>query len=144
MPRSTRFADSLERINVASVYYDFAADGGAIGPHELPGEVPAGAVILDGFYDVLTQFTTAAADAGLIALHIQNPADLLVANDVADVLNPFDPGVKDILPNGTAATAIKLTADRNVTLTVSGQALTAGKLAVHLFYVMSPNVLIDG
>jgi hypothetical protein len=142
MARPTRFSDLPGLIHTALVYYDFATDGGATGAISLPGVIPSGAVVLGGFYNVLTTFTTAGADAGTIALSIQSANDLKTAVAVSNGANPYDaPTVGDVVPDGTGSTAIKLTADRQVTVTIAGQAVTAGLLAVCLYYVMVPSAV---
>ncbi len=142
-PRASRFSSEPGKVNTAISYYEFAEDAGAIGAIELPGVLPLGAVVTGGFVDVLTTFITAGADAGTIALHIQAANDLVTATAVSAGGNIWDAGVHDIVPDATGSTAIKLTADRQVVLTIGGQVVTAGKLAVVLEYVMSPNFDIE-
>ena len=46
-------------------------------------------------------------------------------------------GVVAGIPVGTAATAIKLTAERTLSVAIATAALTAGKFIVHVEYVVS-------
>lgn len=124
-------------VYVASAVYDFAAKGGAIGTINLGVFVPNKAIIMDGVVDVLTTFVTASADAGTVALRLQGAGDLVAAIAVSDVTNPWDAGLHNIIPVGTAATMIKLTAQRQLAITIAGQVVTAGKLKVFLRYVIS-------
>lgn len=118
------------------VEYDFAVQGGAIGTISLGVALPAKAIILDGLVDVITQFTTAGADAGTIALGAESNVDLKAAIAVSDGTNPYDPGMKAIIPIGTAATAVKTTVARQLKLTIAGQAVTAGKLVLFVHYIV--------
>jgi hypothetical protein len=132
-------ADGLHASRVARIPYDFAVDGGAIGNIDLPVTLPDKAIILDGLYDVVTTFTTAGADAGTIALTMGAQAAnmLVVAIAVSNGANAWDAGLHDIVPVGTAATAVKLTAARAVRIVIGGQAVTAGKLIGFLRYLVS-------
>ena len=115
--------------------------------------LPDNAVVTRAWYDVVTTFTSAGADAGTIALHVQGAGDLVVAIAISDASDVWDAGVHACLPNNfaldgnamtqlamgaaRAAECIKLTAERELTATVAGQALTAGKLVLYVEYVLS-------
>jgi hypothetical protein len=132
-------ADGLHAARVARFTYDFAVDGGAVGNIDLPVVLPDNAIILDGLYDVLTTFTTAGADAGTVAITMGAQAAnlIVVAIAVSNGANAWDAGLHDIVPVGTAATAVKLTAARAVRIVIGGQAVTAGALVGFLRYVVS-------
>lgn len=134
---SAAYADGLSRVRVATATYDFAEHGGAVSAIGLGVTIPDNAVVLDGMIDVITTCTTAAADAGTMAIHIEGANDIVSAIAVSDVSNPWDAGLKAIIPLGTAATAIKTTAAREITATIATQAFTAGKFVVILRYVLS-------
>ena len=108
--------------------YDFATHGGAVGDISLGIVVPAGFVIFDGYYDVLTAVTGGAG--ATIALKANSAGDLLAAELLATAGTT---GLHAIVPVGTAATAVKATAARTLTLTVAVNALTAGRVAGCLF-----------
>jgi hypothetical protein len=118
--------------------------------------LPDNAIVIRAWYDVVTTFTSAGADAGTIALKVQGANDLV--NAIA--INAASPGVWDVGARGClplapnlgadsahdsqlevialmAALQIKLTAERELTATVAGQALTAGKLVLYVEYVIS-------
>lgn len=116
--------------------YDFAVHGGAVGAKSLGVSLPEGAIIVDSLIDVVTTCTTAGNDAGTMAIHVQSANDIVSAIAVSNGGNPWDAGLHAGVPVGTAATAIKLTADRVVTATIATQAFTAGKFHVFLWYVM--------
>ncbi len=130
-------ADGLMAVGLAVATYDFAVDGGAVGAHGLGVTIPDNAIILDGMVDVITTCTTAGADAGTMAIHVEGANDIVAAIAVSDVSNPWDAGLHAIVPLGTAATAVKTTAAREITATIAGQEFTAGKFVVFLRYAVS-------
>lgn len=107
--------------------YDFAVHGGAVGNLDLGITVPAGTIILDGIYDVVTPLTSGGA--ATVALKVEAANDVLAA---AAINTAGTAGLHAIVPDGTAAKAIKATQDRKVTLAVAVAALTAGKLYGYL------------
>lgn len=115
--------------------YDFAVDGGAISTINLTAglPIPNGSTIVQGYIDVTTQVTGAGAS---IACQVEAANDILTAVAIAS----WTTGRKNILPALTAgaltaATAVKLTADRNIAIVVSGGTLTAGVFNVILYVV---------
>lgn len=124
------------RIHIAKAKYDFAVQGGAIGTGNLVGEdgksvvLPNKAVVVDCLLDVLTAGDTAAA--GTIALGTGQ-----AGNDIKAALAAASyTGRVACVPVGTAATAIKLTADRTMTYTIATGAITAGKVWVYVYYIL--------
>lgn len=123
------------RIHIAKAKYDFSVQGGAIGTGNLVGEdgksfvLPNKAVIVDCLIDVLTPATTSAS--GTIALTAQSAGDLKAALAAASYT-----GRVACVPVGTAATVIKLTADRTMTYTIATGAITAGKLWVYVYFIL--------
>ena len=132
-------ADGLGLIRVARATYDFAEHGGAISAIGLGVTLPDNAIVIGGFIDVVTTCTTAAADAGTMAVHIQSANDLVTATAVSAGGNIWDAGLRAITPksNSPESTGIKLTAAREITATIATQAFTAGKFVVFLHYVIS-------
>tara|TARA_R100000808_G_C2154335_1_gene165249 strand:+ start:7626 stop:8159 length:534 start_codon:yes stop_codon:yes gene_type:complete len=120
----------------AKAEYDFAVDGGAISAINLGVTIPDNAIIVGGFIEVITTCTTASGDAGTMAIHLQSADDIVAAIAVSNGANPWDAGIKDIVPDATGSTAIKLTAARAVTATIAGQAFESGKFNVWLNYVI--------
>jgi hypothetical protein len=130
-------ADGLGMTRVARATYDFAEHGGVIGPIGSGVTLPDNAIILRGMVDVATTCQTAGGDAGTMAIHVQGAGDIVAAIAVNNANpGPWDAGLHDVIPVGTAATAIKLTAPREITFTIAGQAFTAGKFTVWLEYVL--------
>ena len=92
---------------------------------------------MGGWYDVNTAFTSAGGNAGTVAISIESANDILTATAVSDaILGTI--GRKAIVPkaNTPESTSVKCTAARNITATVAGQALTAGKLTVYLYFIV--------
>ena len=116
--------------------YDFATLGGAIGAVLLRDEenialvLPNKAIITSVYIDVLTAITSGGS--ATIALGANTTTDLKAAT-----LYSSYTGIVAGTPVGTAATAVKLTADRNLTATIATAALTAGKFYVMVEYIMS-------
>lgn len=123
------------------VQYDFAQQGGAVGtvnllvpktpggPGALKGTLPKNALIIGCYIDVLTP----ATGAGSIALGTgQTTVDLKAATAAASYT-----GIVACIPTGSAASSIKLTADRIPTATISVGTITAGKFNVLIEYVLS-------
>jgi len=140
---------------VAKATFD-ATGGKTIGAYGTGLRLPKGAIVTDCFYNVRTTFTTASADAGTIALHIQTANDIKSAIAVSDTSNVWDAGVHcgligspavgsnaSTLDAGTAllytakkaASLLLLTENREVTVTVADQALTAGVMDIYVEYV---------
>lgn len=119
---------------VARGNYDFAVDGGAISTIALIGStaIPAGAVILGGFVDVITALAGATAT---IALQVEAAGDIVATTAVAS----WTTGRKNILPafvagSLTAANSVKTTVARDISAVIATAALTAGKFDVYLIY----------
>jgi hypothetical protein len=126
-----------------------------VGAYGLGVYLPAKAIILRAWVDVVTTFTSAGADAGTIAIHAQAADDIIAAIAISDATNVWDAGIhgsKIGYPNlGAdaahdsavevaalfAGTMVKTTAIREITATVAVQALTAGKANIYVEYVIS-------
>lgn len=83
--------------------------------------IPAGSVIHDVKIYTVTDLTGAGATVSVG--YSGGAADLVAARQG----DSFDAGVLAGVPVDTAATAVKRTADTDVTLTISGATVTAGK-----------------
>lgn len=115
--------------------------------------IPTKAVITKAWVDVITTFTTAGADAGTIAIQVQAANDVVAAIAVSAAGDVWDAGIHGSILgtpalSGNAATAIesaalnaasmlKTTAERELSVVVGGQALTAGKMAIFVEYYIS-------
>ena len=126
--------DTKGVVMTAIATYDFAVNGGAISAIDLGITIPNNAVVLDGMIDVITT-ATSATDAGTMAIHLQSANDIVSAAAIS--ASGWDAGLTAIIPLGTAASAIKLTAARAVTATIAVEAFTAGKFHVIIRYVVT-------
>ena len=100
--------------------------------------IPLNAVIIGGFVEVNTAFTSANANNGTIAISVMSANDIITAGAVSGA--PYSTiGLKAIIPksNTPESTGIKVTAVKEITCTVAVSALTAGKLTGFLEYVVS-------
>lgn len=152
---TARYNGSSPR-RVASAVFDPSANTSQrpIAAYGLGIYIPSAAIVTKFWYDVITTFTS-ATDAATIAVHIQSANDLIAAIAISDATNMWDAGIhagKVGFPNlGAdaahdsqvevaalfAATALKATAEREITATVAVEALTAGKAVFFCEYVLS-------
>lgn len=128
-----------KHVRCARATYDFAVNGGAISAINLGVYIPNKCLIVGGLVEVLTTCTTAAADAGTMAISVEGANDIVSAIAVSDVSNPWDAGKHAIIPkaNTPESTSIKTTARRAITATIATQAFTAGKFNVFLYFIES-------
>ena len=118
--------------------YDFDVDGGALGEHVLrgldgstSGTLPDNAIVQQGVIDVLTTLTSATNNSNL-SVTMQTASDLKALTDISLLTS-----LQAMVPVDSAATMIKLTAARTVSLWVVSEGLTAGKLNILLRYILS-------
>lgn len=122
--------DIVDDLKVRKVTYNFSTLGGlSTAPISLTAVIPSGAIIVDSLIDVIVGMTSAGG-SGKIEVYAQTAEDLLAAVD-ADTLSGLNAGI----PVGTAATAIKMTADRTLYMSVGTEDLTAGKFDLYLWYL---------
>jgi len=131
-------ANQFLKLNVVKATFDPSGDATkrVIAAHSSGVFIPAGAIITKTMYDVLTTFTS-ATDAGEIAVSVAAANDIKVAIAISNAANPYDNIAA--LVAGTpisAATAIKLSADKEVIFTTTVEALTAGKLDFYIEYYL--------
>ena len=117
--------------------YDFAVDGGAIGTIPLRagagshGPIPTGAVVLGGYIEVLTPFTTGTAATA--AITVESAGDEQAAAVVTGA--PWSTaGVKSVVSVFTGASAVKTTAQRSPSIVIATGTITAGKARIVLVY----------
>ena len=132
--------DGLGRRGVARFTFNPTLTAGdrTIAAHGSGVTLPINAVVIGGFIDVNTAFTSAGGNAGAVAISVEGADDIIAAAAVSGA--PYSTiGRKAIVPknNTPESTSVKCTAAREITCTVAGQALTAGKLTGFLEYVVS-------
>jgi hypothetical protein len=136
--------DGLGYMQVARFTFDPSAVAAhrTVAAHKLGVTIPDNAIILGGGLEILTGFasTDGGADKATIALSIQTANDLITATAIETDTFWDAVAYKVVGPTaleaGGVATAIKLTAAKEVTATVGTAALTAGKFVGWLFYVV--------
>jgi hypothetical protein len=144
---------------VATAIFDTAAldsagvANTAIGAHGLGVYIPTKAIITNAWIDVITTFTS-ATDATTLAVKAEGTGDLKAALAISDASNVWDAGVHGCLPGSyaeatvagdtavldaarKAASYIKTTAEREITVTTAVEVLTAGKAIVFVEYYIS-------
>lgn len=123
------------QIFIAKAKYDFAVQGGTQITGNLVGEdgksvvLPNKAVIVDCLLDVLTD--GAAGGTGTMSISSNGAGDIKGTLAAASYT-----GLVACVPVGTAATAIKLTADRKLTYTIATGNWTQGKIWVYVYYIL--------
>jgi hypothetical protein len=115
------------RLGWAVWEYDFAKHGGAISSIAItPKLIPTGGIILGGIVHVKTAPVGSGAS---VAFQAVAAGDILETTAItALTLN----ALLDVVPVYTAATSIRCTAHTQLTMVITGAALTAGKIAVGL------------
>lgn len=133
-------ADGLGVERVARFTFNPTATAGdrTIAAHGTGVTLPINAVVIGGFYEVNTAFTSAGGNAGTVAISVVGANDIKAATAVSDVTFGTT-GLKAIVPksNTPEGTGIKCAAAKEIVCTVAGQALTAGKLTGFIKYVIS-------
>lgn len=116
--------------------YDFSVDGGAVGAITLKASplIPANAIIFGGAIYPIT--TPTSAGAATIAVGLGTGAQAAALKAAANDETYAAGTALAIIPVFTIASAVKVTAESKVTITVATAALNAGKFSVHLFYFM--------
>jgi len=125
--------DGLNMLRIARATFDPTGDAGmrTVAVHGLGVTLPAASLILSGMFEVITAFTDAAG-ASLTALQAEATEDLMADTGVA----AMGAGVLlDVVPVGTAATAVKTTIARELSAEVTGAALLGGKGILVVTYV---------
>jgi hypothetical protein len=119
--------------------YDFSVQGGAQGAIELLSDltdgtstitIPDNAIITRVLIDVITDPTSGGS--ATIAVDSEGAGDLLVATAIGSWT-----GLVDGIPVNTAATSVKMTADRTLQVTVATADLMAGVFNVFVEYLVS-------
>lgn len=116
--------------------YDFTVSGGAVSTINLLDEegnavkLPNKAIITNCIIDVITAPTSASTPT--ISVGIVSTTDLLAATAIASVT-----GIVQGVPVNTVGSAIKLTAEKTLGMSIAGTTLTAGKFMVFVDYVVS-------
>ncbi|MEN6507103.1 MAG: hypothetical protein ABFD92_21410 [Planctomycetaceae bacterium] len=105
--------------------YDVVVDGGEVGDHALRQTIPPNTILWDGVYDVVEALNSEGT--ARIRISITANADVLALTLISAAGTA---GLHDIVPDGTAAKAIKTVDNEpsDIVLSVVGAALTEGRL----------------
>jgi len=104
--------------------------------------IPDNAIITNAWIDVTTTVAGDVDDTLTIGVGVETVSagseDLVNAIAVSDGSNVWDAGIQACIPVGTAATAIKLTAERDITVVTvaNGNASATGAFDVYVEYVL--------
>jgi len=114
--------------------YDFAVDGGTFASGIVLCKLPNNTVITGVIFDVITAPTSAGA--ATLSLGANTGIDLLNACAIATfAITNLVAGIPvGVILAATDTTAVKLTADSDITFLINTASLTAGKLAIHIEY----------
>jgi hypothetical protein len=128
-------------LRVASFTFDTAkkdtsgVSNKTVAAHKTGVLLPAHCIIVGGFVDTNTVFTSANTTATL-AISVETANDIINAAQIN--ASPGSAiGRKAIIPkaNTPESTSVKTTEEREITVTVGTEALTAGKLTGYLYYL---------
>ena len=119
----------------ARISYNFNSNGGLQGTINLTGTIPNNAIIIGGFVDIITSFSSSSNSASC-SLSLESTDDLVASIAINNGSSPWSIGIKSIVPNGTGGNAIKLSSDNTVDLAISSEDLTAGTFDLWLEYLI--------
>jgi hypothetical protein len=127
----------LGNLRVARFEFDAGiAANRTIAAHGTGVTLPANAIVVGGFFDVNTLFTSQSTNTGTIAISVESANDIQTAAAVSGA--PYSTvGRKGIVPkaNTPETTSVKTSVAREITCTVAVAALLTGKLTGYLYYV---------
>jgi hypothetical protein len=128
--RLARFTFDVEGVDSAG------EPNAGVGAHGVGLSFPAHAIIIGGFFDVNTPFTSENASNATIAIKVEGANDIVSAAAVSGA--PYSTkGRKAIVPkaNTPESTSVKTTVAREITVTVATSELLTGKLTGYLKWV---------
>ena len=133
--------DSAMKMARYTVAYDDLTGAGDGVAYVAGVSIPDNSIIYQVIRDVTTTFVGDNDDSSTISIGLEDQDnDVLAAIAISDVSNPHDVGIQACIQVGTAATAIKLSAARQLATTwdsASDTTLSAGQMDVYVFYVTS-------
>lgn len=98
--------------------------------------IPDGAVVTRTWFEVLTTFTSTTTDNATIALALNTANDIVTATAIKTSGDKWDAaGFVAGAQVNTEATFLKLTANRELLMTVGTDTLTGGKIKVYVEYI---------
>lgn len=130
-------AAGLSLMRVAHMKYDFAVDGGAVGeiiPASSP-ILPNKAIIVGGLISVSVA-VLAAAGAATVAIGTHAGSSTASLKAATAKASYSAASVQDLVPVNTAASAFRMNADGQMSITVATNPLTAGVFDVFAYYLL--------
>lgn len=127
------------RTTLVKVTYDFTVNGGLVSTinlSALSAQIPNNAIVRQCWINTLVAPTSGGS--ATIALGLNTTVDLLAATAYTSFVTSGNAMLAGI-PINTAATMVKATAARRITLTIGTAALTAGKIDVYCDYELIPS-----
>lgn len=130
-------ANQFLKLNVVKATFDPSGDATkrVLAAHSSGVFIPAGAIIMKSMYDVLTTFTSGTS-AATIAVSVASANDIVTATAISVGTTWNNVAALVAGTPISAATAIKLSADKEVIFTVGGEVITAGKLDFYIEYYL--------
>lgn len=136
-PTAAISADGLSGLGIARFTFDAGVIANrTVAAHGVGVTIPANAIIVGGFFEVNTLFTSASTNTGTIAISVQGANDIQAAAAVSGA--PYSSiGRKAIVPKATTpeSTSVKVTTAKEIVCTVAVAALLTGKLTGYLYYL---------
>lgn len=122
---------------IAKATYDFTVDGGAISTIQLASSpiIPAGAIIYGGLIDGIILPTSGGG--ATIAWGLGSGAQAAALKAATAIATYTAGGIIAIIPVWTAASAFRVAADTKISVTIATASLTAGKIAINVYYHMT-------
>lgn len=133
-------SDNTYRKMSGRVTYDFAEHGGAISTIGLGVKIPDNAIITRAYYEVITTLSSSSAELATVSIDIptDDVAGILAAIAISHGSTPWDAGNHDCIQNGAIGNfTAKTTAEREISVTIAVEAVTAGKFILFFDYIMS-------
>lgn len=128
--------DGLGCLRVAKFTFDAGVAANLpVGAHVTGVKIPAQSIVVGGFVEVNTAFTSTNSTA-TIAIKVEGANDIIAAAAVSGA--PYSTiGRKAIVPkaNTPESTSVKCTAERDITCTVAVEDLLTGKLSGYLYFI---------
>jgi len=127
---SSGTADGLTTRQVLRATFDGGTHG-AIGTNSLGVTIPDNAVVYDGYIDVI-DVVTGTGVLATVGIDMNVNDDIFAADTVTNAFKAV--GIVATVPLGSAATAVKSTAARAISVVVGTEAVTGGTFIVNLEY----------
>lgn len=153
-PNGSKVASGITVPRVAVAIFDTAGKDSSgvanttIATHGLGVFLPKGAIVTAAWYEVVTTFTSAGANAGTLAPQVSGAGDLVAAIAISAGSTPWAVGLHGALPGNPAEATVAgdsgllaaarmaatyigpLTAEKELKVVVGSQILSAGKLVL--------------